>query len=52
MELKEKYTNTIEKDKEENKKKVILSNDAFAICEFIENLIKKVEHTRISSLTR
>ncbi len=50
--LKEKYTNLTEKAKEKNKNKIELSNDAYAICEFIENLINKMEHARRSMLRK
>ncbi len=30
-------------------KKIELSNDAFAVCEFIESLINKIEHARLNS---
>ena len=46
--LSEKYIPTSEKSKPENKDKKVLSDDAFAICEFIEHLINKIEHTRRS----
>lgn len=60
----EKYTTTAIKeainldkdikpeDKEAENKKVVISNEAFAICDFIEQLNKKIEHLRISSLRR
>jgi hypothetical protein len=48
MELSEKYVNESEKLLPENKDKKILSDDAFAVCEFIELLINKIEHTRRS----
>lgn len=36
-------------DKEDVKKdKTILSDDAYAICDFIDRLINKVEHARLS----
>jgi hypothetical protein len=38
--------------KDEETKKTIISDDAFAICDFIDQLIKKAEHLRISSLRR
>jgi len=44
MEFKDKYTNA--KDKEVNK--IELTNDAYAITEFIDILIKKIEHARTS----
>ena len=42
MEFKDKYTSTTEK--ESGKK--ILSDDAYAITEYLELLIKKIEQTR------
>ena len=41
-----------EKDPEKEKDKTEISNEAFAICDFLDQLIKKVEHLRLSSLTR
>ena len=46
MNLKE-YTRFSESDKPENKGKKVITDDAFAICDFIEQLIKKIEHLRI-----
>ena len=34
--------------KEAEEKKIIISNDAFSICDFIEQLINKIEHVRLS----
>jgi hypothetical protein len=50
--LAEKYTTQekLDKDNEKEKDKTILSNDSYAICDFIESLINKIEHARISSL--
>lgn len=48
MELSSKYAPLSEKDKLENKDKKILSDDAYAICEFIEILTKRIEHVRTS----
>jgi hypothetical protein len=54
------YTTTAQKDKivadkevsqevkDEEAKKTIISNDAFAVCDFIEQLIKKAEHLRLN----
>lgn len=42
--LKEPEEQSGEKDKTE------LSNDAYAVCEFIELLINKIEHARITSI--
>jgi len=55
MKVDDKYTTAekITKDKtNKESKKVTLSNDAYAICEFIEFLINKVEHARTSMMTR
>ena len=41
-----------DKDKEENKNKTVITDDAYAICDFISQLIKKAEHLRISSINR
>jgi hypothetical protein len=38
--------------KEEENKKAIISNDAFAICDFIEQLNNKLESLRISNIMR
>jgi hypothetical protein len=40
--INEKYTSESEKEKEENKNKKVLSDDAFAICETVEELLKGV----------
>jgi hypothetical protein len=49
MKLKEIYAR--DSDKEENKKdKKVIGDDAYAICDFIERLINKLEHARISAL--
>ena len=48
MTFKEEYTNTTEKGKMENKKKKVISDDAFAIGDMIERLINKIEHSRLS----
>ena len=51
MVVKDHYT-TAEKiaaDKEgEEEKKISLSNDGYAICEFIDELVRKIEQTRLS----
>jgi hypothetical protein len=38
--------------KDEESKKTIISDDAFAVCDFLDQLIKKAEHLRISSIMR
>jgi len=56
----DKYTTQTLIDKEKDlkpeeqkeKTKITLSNDAFAICDFIEQLINKAEQLRISSIIR
>ena len=35
---------------EEKKNKTILSDDAYAICDFLDKLIDKMEHQRLSSI--
>lgn len=47
MMLKEEYCQTSAKAEEKVGKKVI-SEDAYAICDFVERLINKIEHARIS----
>ncbi len=44
----EKYTTSSEKDKIENKEKKVISDDAFAIADLINDLKNKIEHLRIS----
>ena len=39
-------------DKDAEKLKVVISDDAFAVCDFLDQLIKKAEHLRISSIMR
>lgn len=40
----EKYTTQEDKEKPENKNKKVISNDAFAIADFLERLIKLIDH--------
>lgn len=48
----ERYT-TAEKAKEEGEdKKQIITSEAYAICEFIEELSNKIERLRVSALMR
>ena len=49
MKLKEEYAPTSAKE-EEKVDKTVLSDDAFAVCDFIERLINKVEHARMSMM--
>ena len=48
MEFQEKYTSITDKDIIENKDKKIISDDAFAIGEIIQGLIKKIEQARLT----
>jgi len=48
MEFQEKYTSITDKDMIQNKDKKIISDDAFALGEVIQQLIIKIEHARIS----
>ena len=48
MNFDEKYCSDSEKAKEENKDKKVISDDAFAVGDIIQNLINKIEHTRVS----
>ena len=48
MVLEEKYISEFDKALDLTSKKIVLSNDAFAIAEFIEKLIDKIEHARVS----
>jgi hypothetical protein len=48
MDFTEKYCIDSERLEEKNKDKKILSDDAFAIGEVIDQLIKKIEQTRLS----
>jgi hypothetical protein len=48
MEFRDKYCFAITASLPENKDKIGISNDAFAIGEIIERLINKIENARIS----
>ena len=48
MEFQEKYAPLTDKDKIQNKDKKIISDDAFAVGDIIQELINKIEHTRLS----
>lgn len=48
MKFEEKYARATETINDKNKEKIIIGVDAFAIGEQIENLINKIEHTRLS----
>lgn len=41
------YTTASEKDKPENKNKKVISDDAFAIADFLERLIKTIDHNKL-----
>ena len=49
MKLTEEYARCSEKEEEKKDKKVI-SDDAYAICDFIERLIIKLEQARMSMI--
>ncbi len=49
MEFKEKYTALAEKDKIENKDKIVISNEAYALGELLEQIFNKLEHLRLSN---
>ena len=51
MSLKEEYAKTSAEEKDKTGKDVI-SDDAFAICDFIERLINKLERIRRSVITK
>ena len=36
----------------EEQEKILISDDAYAICDFIEQLNKAIEHLRITSIMR
>ncbi|KKM26268.1 hypothetical protein LCGC14_1586490 [marine sediment metagenome] len=44
MRVKEEYSSTSENDT----KKLVISNGAYAVCEMIEKLIDKLEHARLT----
>ena len=46
MSFREKYVITAEALKPENKDKIAVSNDAFALGDIIQELINKIEHVR------
>ena len=48
MSFEEKYCSESEKGEEKNKDKKVISDDAFALGDIIQNLINKINHTRIS----
>ena len=42
MNIKEKYCNTKDKDKIENKEKIVLANDTYALMEILNELAFKI----------
>lgn len=48
MTFKDKYTPASEKDKPENKNKKVISDDAYAIGDIIQSLMKEIERARIN----
>ena len=48
MRFSDSYASVSDKDKPEAKDKKIIGDDAFALGEVIQNLIDKIEHTRLS----
>lgn len=48
MEFQNKYTSLTDKDLIKNKDKKIISDDAFALGDIIQELIIKIEHMRVS----
>ena len=46
MKVKDKYSSA----KEDDKTKLVMSNGAYAVCEMLELLINKLEHTRLSNM--
>lgn len=48
MNLNSKYTTESEKTKPENKDKKVLTDDAFAVCEFLEELNNSIERVKLS----
>lgn len=48
MDFKDKYTSATDKEKD----KRIIPDDIYALCEVIDNLIKSIEHTRVTLMQR
>jgi len=46
MEFNKKYVGDSEKGKEENQNKIILTDDAFALCESIQELINEIRREK------
>lgn len=47
--LKEEYARASDKEEDKKDKKVI-SDDTYAICDFVEGIITKIEQVRINNL--
>ena len=50
MEFTDKYISEKENTEKPDVKKVLISNDAFALGDIIQQLINKIEHARISMI--
>lgn len=50
MKILDKYVSESDKDKPESKDKKVISDDSFAVCEFLDGVIDKLERLRISNL--
>ena len=50
MEFADKYISEKENKSNPDVKKIILSNDAYAVGEMLQNLINKLEHMRLQFL--
>lgn len=48
MDLNVKYISRTDAVISNKDKKVVLSDDAYAVCDFISELIKQIEKTRVS----
>lgn len=46
--FKDRYTGVSDKALPENQNKKVISDDAFALGEIIEEMIRKIEHARMS----
>lgn len=50
MKFEDKYISATDKALDKESKKVVLVDDAYALCEMINELINKIEHARISAM--
>ena len=48
MKISEKYVSEHEKTKPENKDKLVLPNEFYALCESFEELINKIEELKLN----